>query len=295
LSKTITDYGRQWSLFPENEGYYASDAMFADICSPLLSPSSIKGLYVAELGSGSGRIVQMLLNAGAAHVTAVEPSEAMRVLKQNTAADAARITYINDAAEHLPPSNYDLIVSIGVIHHIPKPAPVMTAAFNALKPNGRMLIWVYGLEGNELYLALVRPLRAITKRLPDFLLFGLSQVMAVFLSAYIWLCRRLPLPMRDYMVSVLGPYAWPQRVLTIFDQLNPTHARYYRREEAEALMSAAGFVDLEVFNRHGYSWTVFGRKPAGQGGAQLAIHEVLAESDAPSAAQIHDPSDLTHL
>jgi SAM-dependent methyltransferase len=267
LNKTITDYGRQWSLFPENQGYYASDALFADICGPLLAPSSIKGLHVAELGSGSGRIVQMLLNAGAAHVTAVEPSESMRVLKQNTAADASRITYINDVAEHLPLSGYDLIVSIGVIHHIPRPAPVMAAAFDALKPAGRMLIWVYGQEGNELYLTLARPLRIITKRLPDFLLLGLSHVMAVFLSAYIWLCGWLSLPMRDYMLSVLGRYAWRQRVFTIFDQLNPSYARYYRREEAQALMSAAGFRDVEVFNHHGYSWTVFGRKPAGEDGA----------------------------
>jgi SAM-dependent methyltransferase len=262
LNKTIRDYGRQWSLFPENEGYYASDALFADICSPLLAPSSIKGLHVAELGSGSGRIVQMLLNAEAAHVTAVEPSASMRVLKKNTAANASRITYINDVAEHLPASSYDLIVSIGVIHHIPRPAPVMAAAFDSLKSEGRMLIWVYGQEGNELYLTLVQPLRTVTKRLPDFLLLGLSHVIAVFLSIYIWLCGWLPLPMRDYMLSILGRYAWRQRVLTVFDQLNPTYARYYRREEAAALMSSAGFTDVEVRSHHGYSWTVFGRKPA---------------------------------
>ena len=51
------------------------------------------------------------------------------------------------------------------------------------------------------------------------------------------------------------------RYLTVFDQLNPSYAKYYTEEEAGQLMKRAGFADVRLHHRHGYSWTVLGRKP----------------------------------
>ena len=51
------------------------------------------------------------------------------------------------------------------------------------------------------------------------------------------------------------------RYLVIYDQLNPAYAKYYRRDEAIALLADAGFADVAAHHRHGYSWTVIGRKP----------------------------------
>jgi SAM-dependent methyltransferase len=262
MSKTIDDFGAQWSRYSENDGYYASSAMFADICGPLFDPAAIKGLRVADLGSGSGRIVRMLLELGAAHVTTVEPSDAMQALKRNTEEAMDRVTYIHDTGERLPDGPYDLIVSIGVIHHIPDPAPVVARAFQTLRPGGQFLVWIYGREGNELYLKIFEPLRTVTKRLPDFLLVGISHALTALLSVYIGLCRILPLPMRDYVLSVLGRYGWRHRFLTIFDQLNPAYAKYYRKDEAHALLVSVGFADVTLYHRHGYSWSVVGTKPA---------------------------------
>jgi hypothetical protein len=51
--------------------------------------------------------------------------------------------------------------------------------------------------------------------------------------------------------------------LSVFDQLNPAYAKYYRRDEAIALLRNAGFEEITCRHRHGYSWTVTGRKPVG--------------------------------
>jgi hypothetical protein len=81
------------------------------------------------------------------------------------------------------------------------------------------------------------------------------------LSLYIGAARLIPfLPMRKYMVDVLGRFDWRTRRLTIYDQLNPSYARYYTRDEAEALLTEAGFTDVRSHHRHGYSWTVVGQK-----------------------------------
>ena len=66
-------------------------------------------------------------------------------------------------------------------------------------------------------------------------------------------------------MALLRPPQWygtpAKRRVVIYDQLNPAYATYYSRAEAEALMAGAGFVDIRLHHRHGYSWTVTGRRP----------------------------------
>jgi hypothetical protein len=75
------------------------------------------------------------------------------------------------------------------------------------------------------------------------------------------LCRRLSLPLAGYVRGHLARLTPAVRRLTIYDQLNPAFARYYTRTEASTLLADAGFVDVRLHHRHGYSWTVVGRKP----------------------------------
>lgn len=260
-AKTIADFGEQWTAFRDNPGYYGSTELLSDLLGPLYSPDSIKDARVADIGSGTGRIVNMLLDAGAALVIAVEPSDAMEVLKQNTASRADRITYLRGSGETLPANlNLDLVVSIGVLHHVPNPDPIVRAAYDALAPGGFLVIWLYGHEGNEAYLRFAEPMRHLTTRLPHRLLVALSVMLGWGLDLYILLCRFIPLPMRDYMRNVVGKFPRKIRQLTIYDQLNPAYAKYYRRAEALDLLSRNDFIDVTAHHRHGYSWTVIGRR-----------------------------------
>jgi SAM-dependent methyltransferase len=260
--RTIADFGAQWTTFVDNEGYYGSSYYFLDTVSPLLSLDDVKGATVADIGSGTGRFVLIMLAAGAKHVYAVEPSAAFEVLKRNTAAQADRLTLLNIKGEDLPAElGLDLVFSYGVIHHIPEPLSTLRAAYNALRPGGKCCVWLYGHEGNEVYLAALKLLRLVTTRLPDWVLRGLSRALNLVADAYIPACRHLPLPLAGYMREVFGKIERRRRYEVIFDQLNPAYAKYYRKEEARLLFEQAGFVDIALHHRHGYSWTVAGRRP----------------------------------
>jgi len=261
--RTIADFGRQWLSFKDSPGYYGSVEVLQDIFGPLLSVEELRGKRVAEIGSGAGRIVNMLLAAGATHVVAVEPSAAMTTLRDNTAAYSEQITYLALPGDSLPPGlELDVVVSIGVLHHIPDPAPVVRAVHRALRPGGRFLIWLYGKEGNEAYLRLALPLRRLTTHLPHCALVGLSGAISLALDAYILACRVLPLPMHRYMRNVVGKFPKSVRRLTVYDQLNPAFAKYYTETEARELLANGGFADVALYHRHSYSWTAIGRKPA---------------------------------
>jgi SAM-dependent methyltransferase len=259
--KTIKDFGEQWLKYTDNEGYYGSLELFSDILSPFLTPDEIRGCRVAEIGSGVGRIVNMLLQAGVKQVIAVEPSQAFEVLSHNIQ-EPQKVILLKVTGDQLPPyGNLDFVFSIGVLHHIENPAPVVVAAFKALRPGGHFFVWVYGKEGNELYLRLIHPLRALTKRLPHFILALLVRGIYIHIAIYIKLCHRFPLPLRGYMLSVLEKMPPEKRRLIIYDQLNPEYAKYYTGFEAEKLLSDGKFKNVRIHHRHGYSWTVIGTKP----------------------------------
>jgi 2-polyprenyl-3-methyl-5-hydroxy-6-metoxy-1,4-benzoquinol methylase len=258
--KTISDFGEQWTQFTKNEGVYGQKETLQDIFGPLLSLHDLQGKKVAEIGSGTGRIVNMLVKSGATHVTAAEPSDAYEVLVKNTVSNRNRIRYVRGAGESLPQDDYDYVFSIGVVHHIADPTPTLQAAYRALRPGGKCLIWIYGKEGNEVYLYFARLLRAVTIRMPHWVLNLLTYIFYIPLELYIWLCHFLPLPMKKYMVNVLAKWTPQTKRLTIYDQLNPTTAYYYTEQEARALLERSGFVNVQLFHRHGYSWSVLGEK-----------------------------------
>jgi len=264
--RTIADFGRQWLRYADNAGFYGSLDLFRDMFGPLLSPEDVQGRRVADIGSGTGRIVQILIAAGAAHVTALEPSEAFAVLEANSRPYGERVRCLKVPGDQLLGEGYDLVVSVGVLHHIPAPRPVLEAAWRALRPGGKLAIWIYGREGNETYLALMRPLRAVTTRLPHAVLTALSWLLTAAISVYAAVCRLLPLPLHAYMRNVVRRLSWGKRHLTIYDQLNPAYARYYSREDAIGLLDTVGFVDVRVHHRHGYSWSVTGQRPPVENG-----------------------------
>jgi len=259
--RTIKDFGKQWLRYSDNEGYYGSLELLEDIISPFLKIDELKNCMVAEIGSGTGRIVNMLLASGVQHIVAIEPSDAFEILVRNIR-NSEKVTCLKITGDQLPPyGDFDYIFSIGALHHIPDPKQVVGAAFRALRPGGQFLVWLYGKEGNEPYLALINPLRVLTRRLPHLALASLVWLIYHPLNLYIRLCHRFPLPLREYLLSIFDKMSPEKRRLIIYDQLNPAYAKYYKRSEAENLLLNGGFKNIRIHHRHGYSWTVIGTKP----------------------------------
>jgi SAM-dependent methyltransferase len=260
--RTITDFGEQWQEFRGNSGYYGSLELLEDILGPLMSIDEIKGKTVADVGSGTGRIVNMLAEAGARRIVAVEPSSSFPILKRNTARYENIIDYLNIRGDELSmKEHFDLVFSFGVLHHIQDPLSCLDACHDALKHGGRIVIWLYGLEGNERYVFLYRTVSRFTKKLPHRILMWLCQLLRFPAVGYGILARRFALPMRMYFLNHYLLLDRQAQIVTLYDQLNPAYVKYYRREEATGLLEASGFVNVKAFHRHGYSWTLVGTKP----------------------------------
>ena len=89
----------------------------------------------------------------------------------------------------------------------------------------------------------------------------LAWVLYPIALTYAALTRLVPaLPLADYLSNVYLRFPPAERRLVILDQINPRSAKHYSRDEAEALLRDAGFRNVRLHHRHGYSWTVCGLK-----------------------------------
>ena len=212
-----------------------------------------------KLVLGSGRIINKLNLFNPSKIIAVEPSKAIEVAKKNN--EKSSIEFLNIRGQDL---NYndelDYIFSLGVIHHIPEYDIVCKKIYKSLKPGGKFIIWVYGHENNQLYLKIFNNLRRITRIIPDFFLRILSKFLNVSAILYIFLCKIFNMPLKDYFKNVFSKCSFKKREEIIFDQLNPSFAKYFKKEELEALLKTSGFKKIEIHNRHNYSWTAVAEK-----------------------------------
>ncbi len=263
--KTIDDFDEQWTHYSDNEGWYGSLELFRDMTQPLFDIQQLEGKSVVDIGSGTGRIVGMLLEAGCGHVYAVEPAVgAFEKLQENVGrmTRGRDVTCINRRGDEWNVERpVDYIFSIGVIQFIPEPAPTVMRCYEELKPGGEIFFWLYSYEGNELYLNFIQPLRKVTTRLPHAALVVLIELLYRSLCAYRFVGKLFSLPLKRYIETVWWPMTPRKRRLVIYDQLNPTYSKYHKKHEAIELLESAGFVDVRTHHRHGYSWCVMGTKP----------------------------------
>ena len=247
------DFGEQFSVDNNYEGYLGSDELLKEIIHPFELPQ-IKNKIIMEVGVGSGRISKNLLSYDPKKLFALEPSKAINVAKKQLV--SSKVEFLNIEAQNLSFENkIDFIFSLGAIHHIPEFKKALVKIHRSLAENGKFIIWVYGKEGNELYLFFFNNLRRITIKLPDFILRFISKFLAILTYPYGLLCKYFSLPLKGYFIGMFNKLSFKNRTYVIFDQLNPSYAKYFTKKELENELHNAGF-KIEILNhRLGYSYT----------------------------------------
>jgi SAM-dependent methyltransferase len=170
------------------------------------------------------------------------------------------------------PSSFDLVYSLGVLHHLEDPRGGLRALARLVRPGGELRIYVYRSLADEPFLrrallAFVTRLRSVTIRLPYWAVHAVATAIALVVTPLLLWPRRwfrwFPLGDRLTRGLPLAHYAdVPFRMLVAeqFDRLVAPIEGRYRAAEVESWFEELGFQVLAVLP--GLGWRVIARRPA---------------------------------
>jgi SAM-dependent methyltransferase len=254
---TTCAFGREWARYDDFEGFMGSPALFTAFTG--LTREHVRGKTVLEVGCGGGRWVKVLAEMGARTVVGLDASSAVRQAARRTAA-FPNVHIVRASALDMPllPC-FDLVVSVGVVHHLADPVLGLRNIRCVVNPAHLVAFWVYAREGNQLYLSMIGPLRRATVHLPDAALVAASRVLASALWLHVRTVNRMavssgiPLPLRDYL-HMLARLRFRDIESVVYDQLAPQIARYPTRSEVIDWVRRAGGEIQRLYHRTGNSW-----------------------------------------
>jgi len=208
-----------------------------------LRPEDVAGKLVLDVGCGMGRFADVVERWGG-RVVGVDLSLAVEAAQANLGSrETVRILQADLFRLPFRPGSFDVVYSIGVLHHTPDCEKATREILRFVRPGGRACVWVYGVMGT--WERFARQYRRVTVRMPKRLLHAICHI------AIPWhhVCR----------LPVVGPLLWTilpvskhpnpdWRVLDTFDWYSPKYQSLHTFPEVYRWFRSEGFVDIDLFD-----------------------------------------------
>ena len=219
-----------------------------------LRPEDVAGRLVLDAGCGMGRFADVVSRWGG-QVVGIDLSLAVDVAHANLGG-RGNVRIMQADLFHLPfpPGTFDIVYSIGVLHHTPDCEKAFRQLVPFVRPGGRLCVWVYGTMGP--WERFARLYRRVTVRMPRRLLHALCHAAV----PWYYLCR---LPLVGPLLWTLFPISlhpnpdW--RVLDTFDWYSPRYQSLHTFPEVYRWFRSEGLVDITLLD---FPVAVAGTRPA---------------------------------
>ena len=140
--QTVDSFGEEWSTFHtfnEAEIFTAGDNYFDIVPEKILN----KNTKALDVGCGTGRW-SYYLSEKVGFVECVDPSKAV-LAADNLLKDKNNIRISQASVDNIPflDHSFDLVFSLGVLHHVPDTKDAIKKCVQKLRPNGYILLYLY--------------------------------------------------------------------------------------------------------------------------------------------------------
>ncbi len=243
----------------------ADELEFKSYLAGLIEKEYFKDKLILDAGCGNGRFTYFSGSYANRDVIGFDLSNSVEAAFWNTK-HLKNVHIVQADIYKLPfKKKFSFIYSIGVLHHLPRPEEGFGRLVDVLHNNGEILAWVYGKEGNGLYLTLFEPFRMFTSRLP----LSINKKLALVFAAAIWSIIQLiyvplsniglaeNLPLGKYLLSFYR-LGFRQFRGTVFDKMIPPISNYYAKQEFIKWFQNGGLQNIRILERNNNSWRGLG-------------------------------------
>ena len=270
MQQKQTEWAWQWEKTYDDNQWLFSEWIYPNTLE------TFRGKTVLDCGCGGGQ-----------HLAFVAPfcSEAVGV-DLNAISSAARHTsafpHVSLIEADIATMNlgrqFDIVYSIGVLHHTDDPTASFKNIVKHCRPGGRVIVWVYSHEGNALNRFLVEPLkRILIHALPRPVVWGIANIFTALVYIPVYTLYLLPLRSLPYFQYFQNwrKLRYKRNLLNVFDKLNAQQTHFLKREIVESWFHPQEFSDIHISPYKGVSFRASGTK------SQNGLHPVL---ESPHAA-----------
>jgi SAM-dependent methyltransferase len=247
------EWAWQWSHMQGEE--YQSEQLFWEWVAPL-TREDFRNKRVLDAGCGGGHMLGYIKDVIAEGV-GIDLNTANLVRRRFRDYPRIRI-YEGDAATWGVEDGFDIVYSVGVVHHTKDPLWTVRNLMRLVGPGGKLVIWVYGHEGNFWTRLLVETPKRFYSWMPRRFLWWASAVLTALIYPVVYTVYRLPfkgLPFFDYFQS-WRRLSFVRNCTNVFDKLNAPTTHFIKRQDIDQWFAGAPFDEVVVRDWCRLSWRV---------------------------------------
>lgn len=250
LAKTGSSFAWEWkNIYKEND---FEKSNFLHFIGPFITEETVKGKSVLDVGCGSGRFTKQALACGATVAVGSDVGESVEVAFAMTKDYAHAFIVQADVYAMLFAPAFDIVYSIGVLHHLPQPQQGFNQLKQFTKPDGTVAIWVYNRRHNKRAIYLYEPVRSIIKLLPKPVVLALSYPPALLAHGLNGLTRMFNRMgakslAKKIPFSYYANFSFNMKLNDTFDVLATPKSNYYLVEDIIRWFREAGLKDIQAY------------------------------------------------
>jgi len=267
--KVVNDFGKEWEAFNHQD---MNQSLLDSAFDSYFHLFPFKDLIDGEgfdMGCGSGRWAKFVAPR-VGFLNCIDPSEVALEQAKINLQNSKNCSFECEGVDSNSLADYsqDFGYSLGVLHHIPDTSLALQACAKKLKPGAPFLLYLYYRFDNKpksyyLLWKITDLFRRIISKLPFFIKFSISQIIALFvylpIARFALIAEKIGIDISNFPLTWYRNESFYILRTDALDRFGTRLEQRFTKDEISEMLLNSGFEKIEFSEREPF-WTVLSYK-----------------------------------